>query len=164
MTRKELAEKSGISAVSIAKYENNERKPKIETLQKIAAALNTNFAFLTSENTDVIKNILADLLDSATDIQNTGMENIKNSLFTLSDSADNALTSLRDNTLFLESRLKTAYDSLNTDGQIKAIEAVEILAKVPDYQKNKKIIFNHIGKISHLLYLINPQKGNHHAI
>lgn len=39
MTIKELAEKSGVSEISIRSYENNKRNPKYETLEKIADVL-----------------------------------------------------------------------------------------------------------------------------
>lgn len=39
-TQKQLAEKAGIATISIQQYELNTRSPKIETLQKIASALN----------------------------------------------------------------------------------------------------------------------------
>lgn len=39
LTQKELAQKMGLSFQSIAQWENDLRKPKIETLKKIAAAL-----------------------------------------------------------------------------------------------------------------------------
>lgn len=38
LTQKELGEKLGVSQVMIAQYENGTRKPKFETLQKIANA------------------------------------------------------------------------------------------------------------------------------
>lgn len=41
MTQKELGEKLGLSFQSIAQWENNLRKPKYETLEKIAQALDT---------------------------------------------------------------------------------------------------------------------------
>ena len=40
MTQKELSEKSGVSLDSIKKYESTDRVPKMETLRKIAKALN----------------------------------------------------------------------------------------------------------------------------
>lgn len=39
LTQKQLAEKSGISEISIRKYETGERRPKIQTLKKISDAL-----------------------------------------------------------------------------------------------------------------------------
>ena len=39
MTQKELAEKLGISYVNISQYENGSRNPKLDQIEKIAAAL-----------------------------------------------------------------------------------------------------------------------------
>ena len=39
LTQAELAKKAGLSEISIRKYENNDRKPKLETIRKIAKAL-----------------------------------------------------------------------------------------------------------------------------
>ncbi|WP_446787644.1 helix-turn-helix domain-containing protein [Macellibacteroides fermentans] len=48
MTQMELAEKSGISLMSIGKYERGERKPKVEQRIKIANALNIDVALLST--------------------------------------------------------------------------------------------------------------------
>jgi len=40
MTQNELAEKLGVSYVVISQYENGVRNPKIETVKKLAVALN----------------------------------------------------------------------------------------------------------------------------
>ena len=40
LSQAELAEKAGISEISIRKYEKGERRPKVETLSKIAMVLN----------------------------------------------------------------------------------------------------------------------------
>ena len=45
-TQAELAKKAGISEISVRKYESGERRPKIETLSKIAIALNIPVADL----------------------------------------------------------------------------------------------------------------------
>lgn len=39
LTQLELAKRAGLSEISIRKYENGDRKPKIEAVQKIAEAL-----------------------------------------------------------------------------------------------------------------------------
>ena len=39
LTQAELADKLGISAAGIAQWENNIRNPKLETIKRIAAAL-----------------------------------------------------------------------------------------------------------------------------
>ena len=50
LTQKELADKTGISIVSLAKYEKNERLPSYETLHKISEALGLDY--------DEVSNIL----------------------------------------------------------------------------------------------------------
>lgn len=40
MTRESLAEKSGVSVMSIRRYENLEREPRLDAIKKIASALN----------------------------------------------------------------------------------------------------------------------------
>lgn len=47
MTQAEVAKKAGISEISIRKYESGERKPKLETIRKIAAALDVHIGSLT---------------------------------------------------------------------------------------------------------------------
>lgn len=48
LTQKELASASGISEISIRKYESGERFPKYETIQSIANALGTSSSYLMS--------------------------------------------------------------------------------------------------------------------
>lgn len=50
LTQKELAKRLGTSQQNIAQYESGKRIPKIETLQKIANALNVSVNELRSDN------------------------------------------------------------------------------------------------------------------
>ena len=50
LTQKQLGEKLGISQQQIAQYENGKRVPKIDTLIKIANALNAKFSDLIPMN------------------------------------------------------------------------------------------------------------------
>ena len=43
ITQKELAQKTGISVVSLAKYEKNERLPSFENLNKLSKALDLDY-------------------------------------------------------------------------------------------------------------------------
>lgn len=61
MTQAELAEKMGIPYQSIGQWERDIRNPKIETLQRIAEALNCSLAFL-SLDTDNGKKIQKELI------------------------------------------------------------------------------------------------------
>lgn len=46
LTQKQLADKAGISLMSVQRYERNERKPTVEILEKIAAAFGISVANL----------------------------------------------------------------------------------------------------------------------
>lgn len=50
LTQKELAKQLGTTQQNLAQYENGKRKPKIETLQKIADALDIKLSELISLN------------------------------------------------------------------------------------------------------------------
>ena len=43
LTQKEVAEKAGLSIVTINFYENDEQKPSLTNLQRLATALNCDF-------------------------------------------------------------------------------------------------------------------------
>lgn len=45
LTQKQLAEKAGVAEISIRNYENQNRQPKLEQLQKIAAALEVSIEY-----------------------------------------------------------------------------------------------------------------------
>ena len=45
LTQKELGKRLGVSASMIAQYENSTRKPKLETLKKIALALDSSIDY-----------------------------------------------------------------------------------------------------------------------
>lgn len=46
LTQKKLADLTGLSEISIRKYENGERNPKFDTLEKISQALNVQVDYL----------------------------------------------------------------------------------------------------------------------
>ena len=50
LTQKELGEKLGVSQAAVGQFENDKSTPKIETLQKIATALNIKLSELVSIN------------------------------------------------------------------------------------------------------------------
>ena len=52
LTRKELSDRTGISTVSLAKYEKGERLPSYENLHSLAKALDLDY--------DEVSNILAE--------------------------------------------------------------------------------------------------------
>lgn len=75
MTQKELADIIGVKTITIRKYESDEREPKIEVLEKIASALDTNIWELldTQNNT----NIHVDENDKPTFFIDSHVEDVK---------------------------------------------------------------------------------------
>lgn len=111
ITQKELAERLGVSASMIAQYETGKRKPKLETMRKLAEALGVPMGDLVANWSDYsTSEIITDLKeDSRTDHLNR------------------------------QARLIARYyEELNALGQSKAIEQVEMLTKIPEYQKEKE--------------------------
>lgn len=90
MSRKDIAKKSGISEISIRKYEKGERNPKLENIKNIARALNVNiYELIKDENLEEsLKQISSDAIlplikfyknneDLIINIQNDTFQNYK---------------------------------------------------------------------------------------
>lgn len=114
LTQKQLGEKLGLSAQSIAQWENDLRKPKSGTLKKIAYALDTN-----------IWNLYGDLAPD--DFMNGYISGLD----------DEQYLHGRDHYSFSETELELIdfFSKLNEEGQQKAVERVGELAEIPKYQK-----------------------------
>lgn len=124
LTQKQLGDRCGIDEANIRKYENGKQNPKLETIQKIAEALNIPWEVLLSntspsEKGAMVKAGIKDMVDNF----NIEVDEIK----------PNMETSIE----VLEQRHKyiTLYDQLNGVGQNKAVEQVELLTKIPEYRK-----------------------------
>lgn len=132
MTQKELAQKLGIPFQGISQWENDLRNPKLETLQKIADAIGVPISDLVGLPIDA-KTMESILCDSkhATTFETDEHIGVK--------SRSGFVRFRKDYLLYKENsaRLKAAFDNLNETGQQKAVERVEELAKIPDYQKTK---------------------------
>lgn len=130
MTLQQVADIMDCSPQMISQYESNKRKPKLTTIRRIATALDvTTSELIGSEGTEALA-----LLTKAKelDIQ------IINKLQRLSPeaAADAIITSLimRGNSE-KENELLELMGLLNEPGQEKAIEQLELLTKIPEYQK-----------------------------
>lgn len=111
ITQKELAERLGVSASMIAQYETGKRKPKLETMRKLAEALGVPMGDLVANWSDYnTSEIITDLEEN-----------------------DRAVHLNRQARL-----IARYYEELNALGQSKAIEQVEMLTKIPEYQKEKE--------------------------
>lgn len=113
LTQKDLAQKIGVAEITLRQYENNKREPRIETIQKIAFALNVS---------------LADIIDAA-DFQRL-----------VSKEVDAVMDShIKSGKIHIvepdEQELTSYYLKLNKNGKSKAREYVKDLTQIPDYTK-----------------------------
>lgn len=113
-TQKQLAEKCDMYESQIRKYELGNANPKLETIRKIAAALDVH---------------ISDLVDDW-------------NAFTYKEIADDwegNKEPYKELTALVEKGRKDIIcdllDSMNDEGQNKAVEQVELLTKIPEYQK-----------------------------
>lgn len=110
MTQAELAKKLGVAYQNIGQFERDVRKPKIDTLERIAAALGVfPTELLSDRDQGFLNDIFSDLVYRIT-------SDLKNSC---------------------QKRLLESFERLNDKGQQVAVERVEELTKIPDYQAGK---------------------------
>lgn len=122
MSQKELGEKLGVSQAMIGQYESGKRKPKVETLTKIANALDVPISKLT---------FYASMVDEEAPgfVKPTNnLSSSKKSFQTIETNDDNFL------------KLANSYHQLNKEGRQKALDQVEMLAKIPEYRRDESDI------------------------
>lgn len=119
MTQAELAQKLEIPFQSISQWERDVRKPKIESLRKIAKEVNCPITDLLTE--DEIPIVRLGYIAGRQDGGDEWLEYLKNFLnYSFSDA---------------EKEIVDLLAKLNHEGQAKAVERVEELTEIPKYQK-----------------------------
>lgn len=129
LSQKTLGNILGVSQAMIAQYETGKRIPKIETVDKIATALDVSrSALLTDvspkEKGSVVKIGIEDMVKDF----NIEVDDIKGDISSI------ALEIVTQRKKYIK-----FYDDLNGIGQKKAIEQVEMLTKIPEYRKETPI-------------------------
>lgn len=107
-TQKELSEMSGVSEISIRKYEKGDRIPKIDKLNLIANALGENISVFTDDSSfNIVSEQSKDLRELGKDKSNllAGIRNIYNQLIDYKDGRTNK--KLDDELAFLEEKLSS---------------------------------------------------------
>ena len=144
LTQKELAQKLGVSASMIGQYETSVRKPKFETVEKIADALGVN----TMEIVDMspVSPYLNEALSIIYNIDKSLGPRKQGKTIKLSDDEkgqfkkaaelfNNVHNELQNSSFFIN-LMRDAYiaifDELNYDGKCLAFEAVTELYSNPD--------------------------------
>lgn len=130
LTQQELGDRLGVSQAMIGQYENGTRKPKLETLAKIADALKIPLNYLLTDQEITVEILKA---DGTTDVIGSGWGAVRKAEKEMSEKIEyftsNAPTGRYKNLLI-------RFNKLNLSGQNEAIKQVELLTKIPEYRKD----------------------------
>lgn len=127
LTQQQLADASGVSVMSIRRYESGERKPSLYIVKSIADALEVRIEDIVGLET----------FDTGAEFKNRWKEITSCS----SEAGEQLEVAHRQNgeTVIINytnhDKLLNLYDSLNPLGKSVAIERLEELAEIPKYQK-----------------------------
>lgn len=150
LTQEQLGEQIGVTGVTIMRYEKDLREPRQKQLQAIATALGVPVEYFHDfssqaylDNTFTKINSLKKQLSEATSEEER--EELESALFVLEESYTDlcfaqALSQPQrqaQRESIIQRDLITQFDKLNAKGQQVAVERVEELTKIPDYQKDK---------------------------
>ena len=162
MTQEELGQKLGVSGSAIAQYETDKRKPKMETLRRIADALGiqpweldgqvkdmSNILMFISQQIALNRAIKEDCGDTPlAALRNTELgdyidsmdeDSVETSLFNILNTCFAQEVSTHSSQTDIVTELLSFFDQLNPDGQQKAVERVGELTELPRYRADTPI-------------------------
>lgn len=155
LTQKELAEKVGIATITVQQYERGVRTPKIETLQKIAQALNIDVGVLygvevNKSNPQYLNRLYGKISEVAEKYGRPEEEVVNwiNRCLSMSDKYDmseavaNRLEFLSGN---MAKRVFEQVDSLSADEQLQMAEAVDLLTQFE--KEERRYVLDTIGRL-----------------
>lgn len=155
LTQKELAEKVGIATITVQQYERGVRTPKIETLQKIAQALNIDVGVLygvevNKGNPQYLNKLYGKISEVAEKYGRPEEEVVNwiNRCLSMSDKYDmseavaNRLEFLSGN---MAKRVFEQVDSLSADEQLQMAEAVDLLTQFE--KEERRYVLDTIGRL-----------------
>ena len=124
ITQSELGKRMGISQQQIAQYENGRLNPKLETLHRIADALQIPHSMLYNdispkEKGELVKRDIMDIINTL-NLEIVDIEDKSNITEVIAETAENKRNYLK------------LYYKLNTSGKSKSIDQVEIITKIPE--------------------------------
>lgn len=133
LTQEELGQKLGISGAAIAQYETEKRRPKLETLAKIAKALEIDIRNLDD-------NLANEVSFESYLFPDLNLPHEKTVFHFYGRKVSE--TSVVDDGVELKAPIDTpighllySFTQLNDEGQLKAVERVIELAEIPRYQR-----------------------------
>lgn len=138
LTQKQLGDLCGMADSAIRRYENGKQNPKIETLQKIAAALECNLdELLNDEDNSLYINYAMNVIAKQAQRRSVIDDFVKAATF----EDENEIANIE----LLEQRTNyyNLYNKLNATGKKEAIKRVEELTEIDKYileglEKNRK--------------------------
>lgn len=146
LTQKQLGDMCGMADSAIRRYENGNANPKIETLQKIADALGMPlYDFLDNDLFDAAtiypeeyeENLIDSKIDAIMKDISLSETEKKKKLHDISTQvaimAKIHIDHANETTKFI---ICECIEKLNSAGQNKAIEQVEMLTKIPEYRRD----------------------------
>lgn len=120
ISQKELGERLGVTQAMISAYEQGIRRPKLETMQKIATALGI-------DERELFDGDLEYIFHKA--FEETDLEERKDAL-------------IIDGILVSEKNLIRKYRKLNSEGKAEAIKRVEELSYIPKFTSENSCPFD----------------------
>lgn len=133
VTQQELASKTGINDANIRKYESGRQNPKLETIEKIALALDVSPSVLIFGEADPLAYALLNGSDEIVNAVTNGFPNGNQMQQETIDAVKTELERLRKDTI-------TKYDKLNIAGQEKANGYITALAETKEYTTPEKAL------------------------
>lgn len=135
LTQAQLAEILGVNRATISKYENGEITPPVEQLELMAKTFGITLGTLLEAETVIVPGRLKII-----EIDDPTSTHIAYRI----EAADEEAFAIGMQIFgeagvgpeyLVQERLRKAFDKLNVEGQVKAIERVEELTEIPKYQK-----------------------------
>lgn len=135
MTQAELAKKLGVTPQNISQYEREAKNPKYETLQKIADALNCSVFSL---KYGTYPNVNEEAAARVCIVFNTNDFYIKKAALASSAYTESIYHEKGYSFSEAESDIVKRFNRLGKEGQRAAIERIEELTRIPEYQKKEE--------------------------
>ena len=138
LTQKELGERLGLSPQSIAQWENGLRKPKRESIEKIAAALGVDaIELLDGKEKEREIQKQKEFLEVIKSGDSKKIEQLFNlpsgAVMPLTEEEQEEVDKVIQEQKRLDFRLRIAFHKLNMKGRKVALERVEELSKIKEY-------------------------------
>lgn len=139
ITQRELAEKCNCATGTIQQYELGKRQPRLEQLQKISDALEISLSNLIGNNYNDISEKSFQLTAVTKEREIALKDNLQKIWKECGFSSLNPPKTEKDRDKVIETSAKFEmlehFEKMNLRGKQKAVYQVELISKIPEYQK-----------------------------